>query len=179
MTCEGRLYGIMKQSLRQSISSRWLFLVVVLASAAGAYPAESRARATLQFFACGCEPCQELGKLWGRVQRSGELDSAGRGRLTVVFQGTKDAAEAFAAEAGLDVKRTTLVADIDSRLARKNNALPCPRLFVRDSKGRLRYTNNHKDDAAQTGSVQLTVARAVNALRAHPPFGPPRKGVTR
>ena len=37
---------------------------------------------------------------------------------------------------------------------------------VKDSSGKLRYTNSRKDDAPQTGSASLMVARAVEALRA-------------
>src|ERR1051325_7419064 len=116
-------------------------------------------------FFCGCEPCHEAGKLWGRIQRSSELDSAGKGKITLVFQGSVEAAKGFIDEVGLEPGKTFIVPDPQAVKARANHALPCPRMFVRDSNGRLRYTNSRKDDAPQTGSASLMVARAVEALR--------------
>ena len=130
----------------------------------------------LTAYFCGCEPCHEAGRLWGRIQRGGELDSVGKGFLTVVFQGDSEAAKTFVAQVGLEPARTKVVADPQSEMARKNKALPCPRMFVKDSKGKVRYTNNRPDDAAQTGSPSLMVARAVDALRAlAKDKAPPRK----
>ena len=112
--------------------------------------------------------------MWGRFQRSGSLRPqtalptvAPLPATLVVFSGNAAAARAFAAETGLDPAQTVLLPDPTMRVTTDlYHADPCPRLFVLDGRGVLRYTNNHKDDAAREVPEMVIASRALDALRA-------------
>ena len=61
---------------------------------------------------------------------------------------------------------TELIADPKNSEALKYKVTACPRAFVYDNKGALRYTNNRSDDSPPKGSPALVVARAVDGLKA-------------
>lgn len=141
--------------------------------------AEFRGRPITLFFFCGCQWCHECGQAWSQLQRSGALPQPGatsgkqgdssieRSPLTlVVFQGDAEAACGFAAETGLDLKQTVLLPDPNLAVTQTYRALPCPRAFVLDGQGLVRYTNNHADDAPQKAPALAIVSRVVDALRA-------------
>ena len=84
----------------------------------------------------------------------------------IVFSGDVETARAFAAAVGLDSKQTVLLPDPDMQVTRAYQAVPCPRVFVLDALGRVRYTNAHADDAPQKAPALAIVSRAFDALRA-------------
>lgn len=133
-------------------------------------------RAVLCFF-CGCEPCHAFARLWGQMQQSGALaanaaaPNAGRDaapRTLVVFIGSADALKRFAAETGLAEKETLLLPDPQMRVVNRYRAVPCPRLFVLDAAGKLRYTNDHREDAPPKAPAALLVSRVADALQKMP-----------
>ena len=139
--------------------------------------AEYRGRPVVLCFACGCRWCHEFGTEWAQMQRTGVLtDAAGQTDPTavptskppvtlVVFMGDAAAARAYAASAGLDLKQTVLLPDADFKVTRLYHAMPCPRLYVMDGAGLLRYVNRHADDAPQKAAAALLVARTIDGLR--------------
>ena len=139
--------------------------------------AEFRGRAVVLCFACGCDWCHKFGVEWAQMQRSGVLPDAvgqpdaaatpaGKPPVTlVVFMGDAAAARAYAASTSLDLKQTTLLPDPDEKVTRQYHALPCPRLYVLDGNGLLRYVNRHADDAPQKATAAVLAAKAIDGLR--------------
>lgn len=132
------------------------------------------------FFFCGCEHCHRCARVWGEYQRSGSLaahSGKSSARSLVVFDEGKDALEQFLGETALDRQATDAFPCPDRKVARSYKAILCPRVFVLDSKGVLRYTNNHKDDAPQEAEAELIMDRALQALlktMAEKPVAKPR-----
>ena len=115
------------------------------------------------FFFCGCPWCAEVAKEWSQVQRRASLPAS---TLTlVVFAGSKAAAQDFAAKAGLARKQTMLLPDPDSKLTEGVYKLnSCPRVFVLDSVGIIRYTNDHTDDQPRVAPAKTIVGHALKVL---------------
>ena len=122
---------------------------------------EYRGRSVVLCFACGCSWCHAFGIEWAQMQRTGVLtDAVGQTEAgsadadkspvtLVVFMGDGPAARAYAVSAGLDLKQTVLLPDADLKVTRLYHAMPCPRLYVLDGNGLMRYVNRHADDAPQ------------------------------
>jgi hypothetical protein len=129
---------------------------------------EFRGRRVALFFFCGCSRCAEVAKEWGPLQRGGVLEEkVGKAPITVVvYEGGAEPLRALAASAGLAPAQTALLPDPERTVARTYHAEPCPRVFVLDSKGIIRYTNSGKDDAARKGPAIAIVSNTVDALRA-------------
>jgi peroxiredoxin len=130
--------------------------------------AEFRGRRVVLFFFCGCSWCAEVAKEWGLLQRGGALEEkGGKAPITVVvYEGDAEPLRALAASAGLDPAQTALLPDPERTVARTYHAEPCPRVFVLDSKGVIRYTNSGKDDAPRKVLAIAIVSNTVDALRA-------------
>jgi peroxiredoxin len=120
-------------------------------------------RPTALLFFCGCSRCGPAARLWSRTPHSGTADTL------VVFAGDAEQTRRFAAVHRLT---GTLIPDPDLRLARAFHAIPCPRVFVVDASGALRYTNDAPDDRPESEAPGRMVARAVAALRGGPGAGP-------
>jgi peroxiredoxin len=115
------------------------------------------------FFFCGCPWCAEVAKEWSQMQRHASLPASTQ--TLVVFAGSKNAAQAFAARAGLARKQTTLLPDPDSKLTEGVYKLnSCPRVFVLDSASLIRYTNDHTDDQPRVAPAKIIVGHAIAAL---------------
>lgn len=149
-----------------------------------------RGRPVALFFFCGCEWCARCAKMWGQFQRSGVLKAkilpAGRAAnasaspanptTLIVFSGDGAAAHAFAQQQGMDLTQTVLLPDISMQVTQTlYHAEPCPRVFVVDPQGFVRYTNDHPDDAARKSSEVVIVSRALDAVRSRPLVQPIRK----
>jgi len=139
---------------------------------------EYRGRPVVILFACGCQWCHDFGVEWAQMQRSGVLTDAvapadptatpdaTRTPLTlVVFMGDTAAARAYAGSVGLDLKQTVLLPDADFKVTRQYHAMPCPRLYVLDGNGLLRYVNNHADDVPQKAAATVLVSKTIEGLR--------------
>ncbi len=121
--------------------------------------AATRGHATALFFFCGCPWCADVAVLWGKEQHKGAA------RTLIVFAGTGADAKAFAAHNGLDLKQTTLLPDPDSKLTEGVYKLnSCPRAFILDPAGLVRYTNDHADDQPRRAPAQTIALRASQAL---------------
>lgn len=137
--------------------------------------ADFRGHPVALFFFCGCKWCHECADAWGQLQRGDALAVPASGgkssvkdmpRTVVVFQGDAESVRAFATQTGLDTAQTVLLPDPNIEVTMRYQALPCPRVYVLDKQGILRYTNNHADDAPQKAPALAIVSRAVEALRA-------------
>ncbi|HLV81551.1 MAG TPA: redoxin domain-containing protein [Chthonomonadaceae bacterium] len=137
--------------------------------------ADFRGHPVALFFFCGCQWCHECADAWAQLQRGNALPAPASGarppakndpRTVVVFQGDAEAVRAFATETGLDTAQTLLLPDPKLAVTLRYQALPCPRVFVLDGQGIVRYTNDHADDAPQKAPALAIVSRAVSALRA-------------
>jgi len=133
---------------------------------------EYRGRRIALFFFCGCSWCYDVATEWARLQRGGVLAAEGRSGekapiSVVVYSGLDPAASrTLAAGAGLDPAQTVLLPEPDMRVTEKvYRAEPCPRVFVVDGRGVVRYTNTGKDDAPREAPAELIAARALDALR--------------
>ncbi|MBV9864583.1 MAG: redoxin domain-containing protein [Abitibacteriaceae bacterium] len=135
------------------------------------------------YFYCGCVWCHRCAQAWSGVQRSGALAQmaakqlsasphktsvgAGHTPLTlVVFTGDAEEARSFAKETQLDPKQTLFLLDQDEKVSPLYQATPCPRVFILDPQGKIRYTNNEQGKDSYKIPAPLIVARAVDALRA-------------
>ena len=87
-----------------------------------------------------------------------------RADTLVVYLGDGADARDFILAVGLDPPQTVVLTDPQDRLAMACQALPCPRVFVLDALGLLRYTNTHKDDAPPAAHAALIISQAVDAL---------------
>ncbi len=122
-----------------------------------------RGRPLAVFFLCGCPWCADLAQTWGRLQRTDRLPRAAE--TVIVFAGSKAQASAFAHASGLDIARTRLLPDPDSRLTEGVYRLAaCPRAFALDARGIIRYTNDHPDDQARQTPAATLAARTLAAL---------------
>jgi peroxiredoxin len=131
--------------------------------------ADLRGKPVALFFYCGCESCRQCALEWARTQRSGVLAArpfkAPALPVTVVVNTTDaEGIGLFAKRTGL-ASGTVLLPDSDERLSRLYGVSPCPRVFVLDAKGTLRYTNNSEDDAPQEATERIICARTLAALR--------------
>jgi len=92
----------------------------------------------------------------------------------VVYSGEAGDARAFRAQTGL-VPQTVLLPDPQDRVTSLYGVTVCPRVFVLDPQGRLRYTNDEPGaDPAQVPAATL-VSRIVTTLgqNAAPRSAPP------
>lgn len=125
--------------------------------------AATRGQTTALFFFCGCSWCADVAHLWGQSQRKTPRPDAAH--TVIVFAGTGSDARAFAARNGLDLKQTTLLPDPDSKLTEGVYKLnSCPRAFVLDRMGQIRYTNDHADDQPRRAPAKTIVLRTSQAL---------------
>jgi peroxiredoxin len=130
--------------------------------------ADYRGRTCVLFFYCGCGWCHECARLWGQTQRSDALppDSAGRPPVTlVVYAGDAAATRAFAAAEGLSTEKNVLLPDPTLQVTRAWKSVVCPRAFVMDPEGRIRYTNDHAADAPRRAPAAVIVNNVIGALR--------------
>jgi ferredoxin len=87
----------------------------------------------------------------------------------IVYSGNVAEAKAFATTEGLDPHQTVLLPDPELKVTDDIYHLDiCPRVFVLDESGNVRYTNNHSDDAARVAPALAIVSRALSAVRACP-----------
>ena len=125
--------------------------------------AAARGHATALFFFCGCPWCADVAHAWGLTQRGARRPESTR--TVIVFAGTGADAKAFAARNGLDLKQTTLLPDPDSHLTEGVYKLnSCPRAFVLDAAGLIRYTNDHADDQPRQAPAKTIVLRTFQAV---------------
>jgi len=126
------------------------------------------------FFLCGCDWCTRCAKTWAQFQRSDALHSernvhsvpaaAESINTLIVFAGDASAARSFAAQTGLRPEQTLMLCDTTMRVTNAYHVESCPRVFVTDATGKLRYTNNHQDDRPHTSTPLTIVCRALNAM---------------
>ena len=124
------------------------------------------------FFFCGCPWCTKCAQQWGQFQRGNTLAAPDTvpPPTVVVFTGDSATAHSFALQTGLDLKQTVLLPDVAMRVTTNlYHADTCPRVFIADAQGRLRYTNNHKDDAPRQAPALIIASRALQALRSSAP----------
>jgi hypothetical protein len=137
------------------------------------------------FFFCGCSWCGEIAKEWAGLQQSGALPNAkgdvSKSSAPAIFPATvvvysemePEIAREMALMYGLNLAQTVVLIDPDMRVTEGvYKADPCPRVFVLDAKGVLRYTNNHPDDQPRKAPAIAIVSRTVGALRAAAPVDP-------
>lgn len=127
--------------------------------------AEFRGRRVALFFFCSCYTCAEVAREWGPLQRGGALKgSCGKAPITlVIYEGEAEPLRALAAAAGLEAAQTILLPDPEKTVAAAYDAELCPRIFVLDAEGILRYTNSGK--APPSMAALTLVSEAVDALR--------------
>ena len=123
----------------------------------------ARGHSLALFFFCGCPWCTDVAHLWAGAQKASRLPPDAQ--TVVVFAGTKAEASAFAARNGLDLSKTRLLPDPDSKLTEGTyQANSCPRVFALDAKGIVRYTNDHPDDQPRVAPAKTIVTQALAAL---------------
>jgi hypothetical protein len=133
--------------------------------------AEFRGRPAALFFFCGCSWCSDVAREWARLQRSGSFGKPSTSRskvpiTLVVYQGSAEEVRTLSTTAGLDPAQTVLLPDPEMTVTMEiYKADPCPRVFVVDAQGIIRYVNNGKDDAPREAPALVIVSRTVDALR--------------
>lgn len=141
--------------------------------------ADFRGKPVAAFFFCGCGLCHKCARAWNEIQRSGTVTEP---VSIVIFHGNAEETRAFAEETQLDPKRTVLLSDLDEKVTEAYQADPCPRVFVVDREGVVRYTNDEQGADSYKIPAPLIVARTVDALRQVPapkPVAKPAKSKSR
>jgi hypothetical protein len=132
-----------------------------------------RGRPVALFFFCGCESCYATAREWATALPSVNTVKKGNPRPQTIITYTEmsaKSARSLARSASLSDKDAVFLLDSDAKIARdRYHAEPCPRVFVLDARGVLRYTNEHEEDAPRVASASLLVAKTVSALRAVSP----------
>ena len=161
------------------VETRRIAPVFTLADLAGKKRSLSqyRGRPVALFFFCGCSWCTECAEEWGPLQRGGALPAApapAKPPITlVVYSGDNTALRYSAARWGLDKDKTVLLPDPGMRVTKVYKADPCPRVFILDGEGVVRYTNDHKDDRPREAPALVIVSRTIDALRSAAAAGRP------
>lgn len=124
------------------------------------------------FVFCGCEECKPVAERWAKLQKDGTLAPAfalNGEKVTpltlVLYVGDEKETRAFGTRIGFDPKQTVLFADPKLEVARAYDAMPCPRVFVLDAQGMIRYTNKEEGAKSNTLSLDLLLTRTFDALR--------------
>jgi len=131
--------------------------------------AEGKGRPVALFFFCGCSWCADMAKEWATLQQGHALTSvASIPPLTViVYSGTGAEAKEIAKASGLDLGQTMLLCDPDLHVTQDlYHSEPCPRVFVLDGRGVVRYVNAGPDDKPREASAAVIAAKTLSALRA-------------
>lgn len=122
-----------------------------------------RGRPTALFFFCGCAWCRECATAW--VHRKKPTEKALQAvRTVVVFSGDLPSAQAFGRDEGLLTADCDVLADPYLAVTRRYGSETCPRVFVLDAGGVVRYTNNSPDDAPRSAPAAMIVQRASSTL---------------
>jgi len=125
------------------------------------------------FFFCGCDACRACATEWAQLQRSGALklspsdksSSRTEPATAIIYSGSSNELKSFSLSTNLYLQDTVLLPDPMMVATQQYKVDPCPRVFVIDGKGMLRYTNNHGDDQPQKAPTAAIIARTVDALR--------------
>jgi peroxiredoxin len=138
-------------------------------------PSDLKDRPAALFFFCGCPWCAEVAREWGTLQRGNALTapagSAGAPPTPapvtiVVYSGTAAEAKALLKETGLDAGQTWLLPDPELRVTQNlYHSEPCPRVFILDRGGSVRYVNAGPDDKPREAPAAVIAAKALTALR--------------
>lgn len=132
-----------------------------------------RGKPVVVLFFCPCEYCKPVAALWAEAQRGGALvPEPGKDvpagleppKTLVIFAGEPDLTREFGEVAGFEKEITTLLPDPKLRTARLYDAIPCPRAFVVDGKGNLRYTNNEAGRMPHKIPAPTLVSRLLSAV---------------
>ena len=142
-------------------------------------PPEFRKPCVLLFF-CGCAPCHDFARLWAQAQDAGEIrgEHAASARTVVVFLGDAGAARQFTSETGLAPAETLILTDPSDQTGQRFGVVQCPRVFVLDAAGHLKYTNPESTDPPKPLSAAALVSRTLTAwhrLEAAGTSLPPRR----
>lgn len=138
---------------------------------------EHKGRSVALFFFCGCSWCWDVAKEWSQIQRGGALPPATGGSkaptTVVVYSLSPENTRLMGEASGLDLTQTLFLPDPTLAVTKQQyDAEPCPRVFVLDPKGVIRYTNNSKEDQARKAPALAIVSRTLDALRAIPAAKP-------
>jgi peroxiredoxin len=131
--------------------------------------AEGKGRPIALFFFCGCSWCADMAKEWATLQQGHALTgTASMHPLTViVYSGTAAEAKDLAKASGLDLGQTLLLCDPDLHVTQDlYHSEPCPRVFVLDGRGVVRYVNAGPDDKPREAPATVIAAKTLSALRA-------------
>ena len=94
------------------------------------------------WFFCPCEKCRPVAQRWAEMQRDARVRFANsKPASIVVFGGDGEAAKEFMTGSGLTNENNRMLPDVEYKAALAYDAIPCPRVFVVDAAGMIRYTN--------------------------------------
>lgn len=127
--------------------------------------AEFRKHPVILHFFCGCDECHRYARIWAQNQ-PGTLQPA---VSLVIYLGEAEGAKKFLQETGLNPTENLILADPEFQAGLAYQALNCPRAFVLDTQGVLRFTNvekAHSDEGehAHTGSGEASARTILNVL---------------
>ncbi len=124
-----------------------------------------RGHPAVLFFFCGCPWCADCARQWARAVQAGTV--LPKVPALVVFSGDAAAAHRFSRANGLNSRRTVLLPDPTLAVTERRYRLnTCPRVFVLDAEGTIRYTNDHSADTARVAPAAVIISRATAALAA-------------
>jgi peroxiredoxin len=126
-----------------------------------------RGRPVVIWFFCGCPWCAACARQWGAFEQGGVITGGSQGPITlVVYAGNATDGVAFIQSEGMDANTTTVVGDPQLSVTEDlYHAELCPRVFVLDQRGIVRYTNDHADDKPRVASANTITSKALGALQ--------------
>lgn len=120
-----------------------------------------RGHPMIVFFFCGCATCHAAAAMWeGAVESEKPIPTT-----WAVFSGDANDAKAFAAQTGLGRSSALYLTDPNDIVGGRYGVSLCPRVFVLDAKGRIRYTNNAPGADPQTMPAATLVSQVLSAWR--------------
>ncbi|MBC7526679.1 MAG: redoxin domain-containing protein [Chthonomonadaceae bacterium] len=134
--------------------------------------ASFRGRPVVLFVFCGCEDCKPVAEKWARLQQLGAVKAITQKRKTpgkepltlIAYVGDTLQTREFGIKSKFDPNETILLPDPTLEVGQKYEAMPCPRVFVLDEKGVVRYTNKTKSAKDEKLSPDVLISHTLNAL---------------
>ncbi len=155
-------YLLLQQTLSTALPSNYDVKEITSSQQLPSILSELKGHSVSIFYFCGCNRCHRCAELWAQMQRSGVLPKDNK--TVVVFMGPASQATSFQHDTNLLAANTILLADPQMKAEKQFGVTDCPRVFIENTSGLVKFTNNQTDDGPMQKSPVVALTRAVSAL---------------